>query len=1102
MGTVPGAPVVIHTDPQDLYSNNPTAHRSALAVGRRINGPLALDVLLHFSDVADRYWIDRVGVELREIAQACPLVIANVSALRALPARQGNAALVEGYYSPGDGGGGDFVFDGTAIASAARTTAAISTASATTPIVITTSTPHGFSNGQAVLIAGVAGSTANGRWLIAKVTVRTFELVGSVGDPSGMGGTAGTASSVVVTTTAPHGFVAGQRVIIDGNSNPAFNASYAPIGISPGINTQFSVPADVAPGAGGSFGDEGRTVASSVSAGRWLRVQTELHARAYGARCDNIHDDSQAIQAMVDANPAGRFLLPGSKGGPVTIFMGNTPLVMKGGGWILEGGGSTYGAGGTTLRWNAGATGIIALNDLGAGTIRNLRLLGGERFIAAVNAAWPDAILPNFTDRSGANIFSRGLARISRMNNVVTATIKMDVPEPHTYVVGTQLTVAGIPSHPEMEGLHYVTAIGRDAGGRYTTFSYANSGPDVAEFSPAGATSSITSGSGSQSDAIVAGANYLKIENVDIEAWGRFGIHAVGDTSDYWADDISLRNVTIHHGRGIGVYIRGGDANASDLTQVNVQDTLVGGIFDTGFLGNTHIAENVSLCGGDYGSKPGPPISVASISCNSNLLTVTTATPHRFVVGQAVVLENLLDASYEPPLGSAVFVSAVPSDESFQCRFTRANGCIGARGTARTATGTEMFTAAGLGQARSGTSGSGFSYWIGGDNATRVIVNPYAEGTNGPAKFRGRTMVIGGIIGPGYAQGYNSFSLSLPQESNLNTLDGDLAGGTPGQGTHLRLRGGLSQEQPSSLTFLGHDRARPRTRWYLRDDPTHSNPGLTLARGNYSGQPRLAFYIVQKTFSIESATRRANVVTITTTATHEIAYGNFVEVSGVPSFNGIFPVTEAITDKTLQYPQMGSDYDATPGTGTIRLFAYDYPGDTHLSGEDGGSVRLNFSGGTGGVRFCDGAGHDVARFDKTGKLIEYNDVPTAARGVVAECAEASLAGQAAAIGTTTLYAVPSGRGGLYRVSYYLKVTTAASASSSVTLIVGWTDRDDSVVLTTSSASPANEVGGRGVLVGSWMLDVAGSTNITFATTYASSGATAMAYKLTLRLEAL
>lgn len=54
-----------------------------------------------------------------------------------------------------------------------------------TPIVVTTETAHGLSNGDEVVLAHVLGNTAaNGHWTVANVTADTFELSGSAGNGS------------------------------------------------------------------------------------------------------------------------------------------------------------------------------------------------------------------------------------------------------------------------------------------------------------------------------------------------------------------------------------------------------------------------------------------------------------------------------------------------------------------------------------------------------------------------------------------------------------------------------------------------------------------------------------------------------------------------------------------------------------------------------------------------------------------------------------------------------------------------------------------------------------------------------------------------------
>jgi len=108
----------------------------------------------------------------------------------------------------------------------------------------------------------------------------------------------------------------------------------------------------------------------------------------------------------------------------------------------------------------------------------------------------------------------------------------------------------------------------------------------------------------------------------------------------------------------------------------------------------------------------------------------------------------------------------------------------------------------------------------------------------------------------------------------------------------------------------------------------------------------------------------------------------------------------------------------------------------------------------------------------------------------------SLTSQAASIGATDL----SGgtiSGGLYRLTYYARITQAASTSSSLTVSFGWTD--GSVSPTYSGAAITGNTTTT-IQSGSIMVKVDANSPITYSTTYASVGATPMQYKLEVVLE--
>jgi hypothetical protein len=87
-------------------------------------------------------------------------------------------------------------------------------------------------------------------------------------------------------------------------------------------------------------------------------------------------------------------------------------------------------------------------------------------------------------------------------------------------------------------------------------------------------------------------------------------------------------------------------------------------------------------------------------------------------------------------------------------------------------------------------------------------------------------------------------------------------------------------------------------------------------------------------------------------------------------------------------------------------------------------------------------------------------------------------------------------GGLYRVDWYARITTAATTNSSLTVTVLSTE--SGVSLTQSGAAMTGNTTTT-VQSGSALLLIDAGTPISYSTTYASTGATSMAYRLTLLL---
>lgn len=104
---------------------------------------------------------------------------------------------------------------------------------------------------------------------------------------------------------------------------------------------------------------------------------------------------------------------------------------------------------------------------------------------------------------------------------------------------------------------------------------------------------------------------------------------------------------------------------------------------------------------------------------------------------------------------------------------------------------------------------------------------------------------------------------------------------------------------------------------------------------------------------------------------------------------------------------------------------------------------------------------------------------------------------------TSLSATPleigSVASGLYRITYYARITTPAVTSSSLTVTFSWTDGGVS-----PSVSGAAMTGNLTTTVqsGTQTVQIDDGTPITFATTYASNGAGQMQYSLRIAVERL
>ena len=144
--------------------------------------------------------------------------------------------------------------------------------------------------------------------------------------------------------------------------------------------------------------------------------------------------------------------------------------------------------------------------------------------------------------------------------------------------------------------------------------------------------------------------------------------------------------------------------------------------------------------------------------------------------------------------------------------------------------------------------------------------------------------------------------------------------------------------------------------------------------------------------------------------------------------------------------------------------------------------------------------------NNSGIVDVYRGIATVSNGLPSEIATVDLAAQSAAISATTIYAVPAGQGGMYRISWVSDITTAGTSSvlgGATGYQVLYTSPTDSVVKTTVSGNSVTSAANTtGTAVGGVItVYAAGSTNIQHQFGYTSTG-TAMVFELHVKVEHL
>lgn len=106
-------------------------------------------------------------------------------------------------------------------------------------------------------------------------------------------------------------------------------------------------------------------------------------------------------------------------------------------------------------------------------------------------------------------------------------------------------------------------------------------------------------------------------------------------------------------------------------------------------------------------------------------------------------------------------------------------------------------------------------------------------------------------------------------------------------------------------------------------------------------------------------------------------------------------------------------------------------------------------------------------------------------------------GLSASVGTTAVLTTKSQ--GYYRLAYSVRITQTASVSSSLTVTLGWFETSVSVTLSGAAVTGNLTTSAQS---GSVVVRADASSDLTYATTYASVGGTPMQYRIDVTAEKL
>lgn len=422
--------------------------------------------------------------------------------------------------------------------------------------------------------------------------------------------------------------------------------------------------------------------------------QEGFNVRDFGARGDGVTDDAPAFQAAINA----------TIGGPVENYArGRKLFIPKGDYWL----GETIFVRRQMYITGETGTGFFSATKLYPRKNKSCIQVDFENLVDAPEARGSSSVVENL------HIIYPGFSPYARF-----------VWKPsHAYSVGDMVTSSNGPSKS-----HYYTMECTGAGTTDTTEPDWDATPSLSNGQgpltlAEGAT--VTDGTVEWTVRVIAGIRChvsSRYKNIYVEnCYGNGALFAASvswnpyaNVNGVMATDITVTNCLLN-----GVYIDGPDANACQFMNLSAITCRRWGVYDSSFLGNTHISHHAA----DNGCQN----SIEAMDRTSGIVTIETETPHHLSVGSYIeVLQS--DGNFTNGFKT---VETVPSDTTFT--YTEAG--IDA---VNTLTGNHYILV------------DGGAYKADDLNAASIWLGCYSEGGQLPSEVAAPSMMYGGLHGAGF----------------------------------------------------------------------------------------------------------------------------------------------------------------------------------------------------------------------------------------------------------------------------------------------------------------------------------------------------------------